>query len=152
MIGGEVVAAAAELGIAGTSLATFGAGHRMRSRKKSGPDVEARVRLIVFRAIDEGDLAPGVIQGLTPLERRTLEAQARGLVTNLRGADRETLGRVLDHLGAVDAARAQTRSKRAGERAKAGEFLGESGSPAAVRDLLQLLQDPDPKVRWAAAR
>ena len=152
MIGGQVVAVVAALGVAGTALATFSAIRRQRRQEARRPEVETKVRLIVFRAIDEGDLSPEAIQALTPLERRTLEAQARGLVANLRGADRETLGRVLDRLGAVDAARAQTRSKRAGDRAKAGEFLGESGSPAAVRDLLELLQDPDPKVRWAAAR
>jgi HEAT repeat protein len=81
-----------------------------------------------------------------------LETQAKNLLPSLRGKDRETLGVVLDRLGAVEAARRQAKSKRAGARAEAGEFLGQSGSPEAVRDLVQLLQDPDPKVRWAAAR
>lgn len=152
MIGGEVVAAAAVLCAAGAALATFGVSSRKRRRGAGGSDVEAGVRLILFRAIDEGDLSPAAIEALSPKQQRTLEAQARSLLSNLRGADRETLGRVLDRLGAVDAARRQTRSKRADARAEAGEFLGESGSAAAVRDLLELLQDADPKVRWAAAR
>ena len=49
-------------------------------------------------------------------------------------------------------ARRQRRSKRFQIRARAGEFLGDSGSPTAVRDLVELLHDPDPRVRWSAAR
>ncbi len=107
---------------------------------------------MLFRAIDEGDLSAAAIEALTPVQHQVMETQAKNLLSSLRGKDRETLGVVLDRLGAVDAARRQAKSKRAVARAEAGQFLGESGSPEAVRDLVQLLQDPDAKVRWAAAR
>jgi HEAT repeat protein len=152
VIGGEAVAAAAALAVTAGALVTFGVSARKRDRGATGAAMEAEVRAIMFRAIDEGDLAPSVIQALSAPQQRALEAQARALLPNLRGEDRETIGRVLDRLGAVDAARAQAQSRRALARAQAGEFLGESGSPDAVRDLLRLLEDSDPKVRWAAAR
>lgn len=136
-----------------TAGGVLGAAFSARRRRRS-PDtavVETEVRLVLFQAIDAGDLAPSAIEALTPDQQRVLEAQARALLPSLRGQDRETVGRVLDRLGALDAARVQTRSRRAVARAEAGEFLGESGSPEALRDLLELLNDSDPKVRWAAA-
>ena len=152
MIGGEVVAAVAALAATGAALVIFGVSARKRGRRPADPDMAAAVRKIMFQAIDEGDLAPSTIERLSPAEQRALESQAKALLPNLRGEDRETLGRVLDRLGAVEAARRQTQSKRAEARAEAGEFLGQSGSTEAVRDLLRLLEDPDPKVRWSAAR
>jgi HEAT repeat protein len=151
VIDGEAVAAGAALAATSSGLVAFVLS-RTRNRKAGGPDVEAQVRLRLFRAIDEGDLPASAIEALTPVQHQVMEAQARALLPSLRGKDRETLGVVLDRLGAVDAARRQARSKKAVTRAEAGEFLGESGSPEAVRDLLELLKDPDAKVRWAAAR
>lgn len=150
MIGGEVVAAAAAFCAASSALVAT-----VLSRKPgqgSTVDIEAEMRSVLFRALDKGDLDPSVVESLNNVQRRTLETQARALLPSLRGEDRDTLGRMLDRLGAVDAARRQTHSKRAVVRAEAGEFLGESGSPEAVRDLLELLADSDPKVRWSAAR
>ncbi len=150
MIGGEVVAAAAAFCAAASALVAT-----VLSRKPgqgSTVDVEAEMRSVLFQAIDQGDLDPSIVESLNNVQRRTLETQARALLPSLRGEDRDTLGRMLDRLGAVDAARRQTHSKRAVLRAEAGEFLGESGSPEAVRDLLELLGDSDPKVRWSAAR
>ena len=152
MIDGEAVAAGAALAVASSGLVGIVLSSRKRGHRASGADVEAEVRLILFRAIDEGDLSAAAIEALTPAQHQVLETQAKALLPSLRGKDRETLGVVLDRLGAVDAARRQAKSKRAVTRAEAGEFLGESGSPEAVRDLVQLLQDPDAKVRWAAAR
>jgi len=155
VIGGEAVAAAAALTVTAGALVTFAAVSARKRRGGGGATdaaMEAEVRLMLFRAIDEGDLAPSAIQALPASQQRALESQARALLPNLRGEDHETIGRVLQRLGAVDAAREQAQSKRAVARAQAGEFLGESGSPDAVRDLLFLLEDPDPKVRWAAAR
>lgn len=150
MIGGEAVAAAAAFCAAASALvATF----LSRNPGQDGPvDVEAEMRQVLFSAIDDGDLDPSLLQSLTGAQQRMLESQARSLLPNLRGEDRDALGRMLDRLGALDTARRQTRSKRAGVRAEAGEFLGESGSPEAARDLLVLLEDSDPKVRWSAAR
>ena len=125
---------------------------RRGGRADDSEAVAAEVRTLLFQAIDAGDLAPSAVEALTPGQRDVLETQARALLPSLRGEDREAVGRVLDRLGAVEAARRQIRSRRAVVRAEAGEFLGESGSPEAVRDLLDLLHDPDPKVRWAAAR
>ena len=152
MISGEAVASGAALAVASCGVAAFVLPSRKRNKQAGSADVEAEVRLLLFKAIDEGDLSAAAIEALTPVQHQVLEAQARKLLPSLRGKDRETLGVVLDRLGAVDAARRQAKSKRAGARAEAGEFLGESGSPEAVRDLVQLLQDPDAKVRWAAAR
>jgi HEAT repeat protein len=152
VIVGEAVAAGAALVVASSGLVGIVLSSRKRKEKAGGADVEAEVRLLLFRAIDEGDLSAAAIQALTPVEHEVLETQAKNLLPSLRGKDRETLGVVLDRLGAVEAARRQAKSKRVGARVEAGEFLGQSGSPEAVRDLVQLLQDPDPKVRWAAAR
>ena len=150
MIDGGAVAAGAALAVASVGVLALVLSSRKRN-KAGGADVEAEVRLILFRAIDEGDLPAEAIRALTPIQHQVLEHQARALLPSLRGKDRETLGVILDRLGAVDAARRQTKSKRALTRAEAGEFLGQSGSPEAVRDLVELLQDPDAKVRWAAA-
>ena len=152
MISGEAVASGAALAVASCGVVAFVLPSRKRKKNAGGAEVEAEVRLMLFRAIDQGDLPAAAIEALTPLQHQVLETQARNLLPSLRGKDRETLGVVLDRLGAVEAARRQAKSKRAGARAEAGEFLGESGSPEAVRDLIQLLQDPDAKVRWAAAR
>lgn len=152
MIDGEAVAAGAALAVASSGLFAIVVSSRKRNSRAAGADVEAEVRVMLFRAIDEGDLPAAIVEGLTPIRHQMLETQAKALLPSLRGKDRETLGVVLDRLGAVEAARRQTKSKRAVARAEAGEFLGESGSPDAVRDLVQLLQDPDAKVRWAAAR
>jgi HEAT repeat protein len=121
-----------------------------RSRRSTGGDAE--MRQVLFRAIDEGDLDPATLEELSAAQRKALETQAQALLPSLRGEDRDALGRLLDRLGTVDAARRRAHSKRAVVRAEAGEFLGESGTPEAVADLLVLLKDPDPKVRWSAAR
>ena len=152
MINGEAVAGGAALAAASSGFVAIVLSSRKHNKKAGGADVEAEVRRMLFRAIDEGDLSAAAIEALTPVHHQVLETQAKNLLPSLRGKDRETLGVVLDRLGAVDAARRQAKSKRAVARAEAGEFLGESGSPEAVRDLVQLLQDPDAKVRWAAAR
>ena len=150
MISGEVVAAA----VAGAVTAVLIAGGilvRNRSRRAAAARADAEVRPLLFEGLDRGEFAPEVIASLTPVQRQALDGQARSLLPKLRGKDRETLGHLLYLDGSVDAARRQTHSKRAHTRARAGELLGESGSPAAVRDLLALLSDPDPRVRWSAA-
>lgn len=152
MIGGEAVAAGAALAAVVSVLVALVVSSRRRDRRADEAGVEAEVRTLLFRAIDAGEVPAGVVEGLTPVQHEVMERQARSLLPSLRGKDRETLGTMLDRLGAVDAARLQARSKKAVTRAEAGEFLGQSGSPEAVRDLLELLQDPDAKVRWAAAR
>lgn len=149
---GEVVAAAAAFGVASVALVAAATSIRSRRRSKGGESEAAHVRSVIFRAIDDAEVDAGALESLTQSQRRTMEAQARALLPSLRGEDRDTLGQLLERLGAVDSARQQTRSKRAQARAEAGEFLGEAGSPTAVRDLLELLGDPDPKVRWSAAR
>ena len=148
---GEVMTALAAgvvlLAVAATLVVTRGRNHRARLAR-----AEARVRPVLYGAMDRGAFVPGEVEKLSRADQRALEAIARSLLPKLRGADRETLGQLLDHWGAVDAARKQRHSKRTVVRAKAGEFLGDSGSPTAVRDLLELLHDPDPRVRWSAAR
>jgi HEAT repeat protein len=125
---------------------------RARSRRSRSARAETEMRPVLYAALDAGGFDPKVVDALSRTERRVLEAQARSLLPKLRGSDHETLGRMLDRWGAVDEARRQSRSRRAGTRAKAGVFLGEAGSPAAVRDLIVLLHDPEPRVRWSAAR
>ena len=125
---------------------------RRRAGRAALACAEASVRPVLFRAIDAGGMDDETFGALSPVEQRSLEAQARSLLPKLRGQDRETLGHLLDRLGAVDTARRQARSGRPGARARAGAFLGESGSPEAVRDLVRLLHDADPQVRWTAAR
>lgn len=150
MIGSQVVTAVA----AGATLLAIVAlvvVAQRRSRQELAR-AEEHVRPILYRALDEGTFDTRTIDALTPVQQRCLEGQARGLLHNLSGRDRDTLARLLDHRGAVEAARQQTRSTRAEQRAEAGNLLADAGSPAAVRDLLKLLHDPDPQVRWAAAR
>jgi HEAT repeat protein len=113
---------------------------------------QAHVRPILYRAMEPGGFARAEVDALNRTQKRALVALARSLLPKLRGQDRETLGHLLDQWGAVATARKEQHSKRFRVRARAGEFLGESGSPAAVRDLIGLLHDPDPRVRWSAAR
>ncbi len=149
MTGGQAVAAVT----AGAALLAIVLGVVARRRtQQEMARAEEHVRPILYRALDEGTFDSRTIDALTPVQQRCLEGQARGLLHNLSGRDRETLARLLDHRGAVEAARQQTRSTRAEHRAEAGNLLADAGSPAAVRDLLKLLHDPEPQVRWAAAR
>ena len=151
MTGGAVVAAAVA-GIAFTLLVVAGLVARDRARRSRLARAQAEVRPILFDAIDRGQFDFQVVDALSPVQLEALETQARSLLPKLRGRDQETLTALLDRRGAVDAARRDSHSKRAGTRARAGDFLGLSGSPSAVRDLLNLLHDPDPQVRWSAAR
>ena len=125
MISGEAVAAGAALAATSSGLCALALSSRSRRRRASRTDVAAEVRATLFRAIDEGDLPAAAIEALTPAQHQVMEHQARALLPSLRGKDRETLGVVLDRLGAVDAARRQVRSRKAVTRAEAGEFLGE---------------------------
>lgn len=147
--GGVEVVAVGAAGIA--FLAAVFVLHR-KVRRGAAARLEAEVRPILFAGLDAGDIDPAAIDGLQPASKRALEAQARALLPSLRGNDKDTLGRLLDQLGAVAVVRRQTRSRRADVRARAGQFLGDAGSPAALRDLLDLLHDPNPEVRWSAAR
>ena len=151
MTGGGVATAVAA-GAVLIALVATGLVARRRHGRSQLARAEAEIGPILYAAIDRGAFEPGEVERLSRTKQRALEAKARSLLPKLRGTDRETLGRLLDHWGAVDAARAQRHSKRFLVRAKAGEFLGDSGSPSAVRDLIELLHDPDPRVRWSAAR
>lgn len=148
MIAGEVVGGAvAFIAVGGGTLVT---GRRLRRSRVAA--AEAYVRPILFAAMDRGSFDDDVVERLTPTQHRALEEHARSLLPNLRGHDRDVLGSLLEHLGAVDEASQRSHSRRARARAQAGEFLGQSGSPSAVRDLVELLHDPDVQVRWSAAR
>ena len=151
MTGGEVISALAAVAVLLTVAATLVVARKRDSRTRLAR-VEAEVRPVLYAAMDRGSFIPGEVDKLSRTKQQTLQAMARSLLPKLEGADRETLGRLLDHWGAVDAARKQRHSKRTIVRAKAGEFLGDSGSPTAVRDLIELLHDPEPRVRWSAAR
>ena len=123
-----------------------------RSRSNGQARAAADARPILFNVLDGGD--PGAIDSLEPAQRRIVEAQARSLLPKVKGRDKDVLARLLEKGGAVESARRQSHSRRATSRAKAGDFLGEAGSPAAVGDLLDLvglLDDPDQKVRCSAA-
>jgi len=145
---GTAIAAAAVL----ASLVAIGLAARRWDRRSRLVRAEAQVRPILYGAMELGGFASGEVDALTRAQKRDLEAMARSLLPKLRGQDRETLGRLLDQWGAVETARKDRHSKRFGVRAKAGQFLGDAGSPTAVRDLIELLHDHDPRVRWSAAR
>jgi HEAT repeat protein len=147
--GGGVLAAASVGAVLGSLVAAVIVA---RDRARRAREAQAEVRPILFGILDEGDFDPRTLDALKPGQQHALEAQARSLLPKLRGQDREVLAKLLDRRGAVDAARRQSRSKRAAARAQAGEFLGDAASPTAMRDLLELLHDPNPQVRWSAAR
>lgn len=113
---------------------------------------DAAVRPVLFAAIDTGDVDLAALKSLRAVERQALSRQAAALLPQLRGQDHENLARLLERDGAVRQARRQLRSPRAAARARASRFLGDTGRPAAVEDLLHLLRDPKPAVRWSAAR
>jgi HEAT repeat protein len=123
-----------------------------KARRSRTERVAAAVRPLLFSAIDTGDIDVRAIDGLGRAGRRALDTQARALLPQLRGEDHDNLVRLLDHGGAVRAARRQVRSRRPGARARAGRFLGDVGRAAALDDLVLLLHDPSPGVRWSAAR
>lgn len=150
MIGTDLLLAVAA-GLALTVIpATTVMSRRQRQRRQAL--AETAVRPILFEAIDRGDIDGATIDALDPVEQRALEALARSLLPKLRGTDHDTLANLLDRRGSVDVARRHTRSRRASVRARAGQFLGEAGSSASVHDLVPLLHDPNPRVRWTAAR
>ena len=134
------------------ALVAIGIAARRWDRRSRLARAEAYVRPILYGAMEAGGFAPAEVDALTRTQKRALEALARSLLPKLRGQDREALGRLLDQWGAVETARKDRHSKRFHVRAKAGEFLGDSGSSTAVRDLIELLHDRDPRVRWSAAR
>lgn len=151
MTGGEAVAGIIAAAVLGATLAGAVV-LRRRARAARRRRAEEDVRPLLFGALDRGDIDPRTIDALKPVERRALEAQARSLLPKLRGQDKESLARLLERRGAVEEARRQSRSKRAAARAKASEFLGATGGRAVLLDLLERLDDPNPQVRWSAAR
>jgi len=143
--------------VAGLSATGIGAlmgllllGGRLRRARRAR--AEAAVRPILFDAIDRGAPDGATFDALDPVEQRALEALARSLLPKLRGRDRDALARLLDLRGTVAVAHRHTRSRRASVRARAGEFLGQTGTAASVPDLVSLLRDANPRVRVAAAR
>lgn len=113
---------------------------------------DAAVRPIIHRALDDGEVDWKAVGALDPRLQRVLDARASSLLPNLRGEDRWALARLLQQRGVIDTARRETRSRRATSRARAGVFLGDAGAVEALPELLTLLRDRDPEVRWAAAR
>jgi len=145
-------ALAAVLAVIGGALVAAGtwAGRLLLKRRRSR--LKDAVRPVLLRALDDGDIAPGVVESLGASRQRALESDARTLLPKLRGSDHDTLARLLERRGAVESARRQSHSRRASARAKAGAFLGELASPSAIPDLVALLRDPDRDVRAAAAQ
>ena len=156
MIGGEVVAAAAAslpaLVLLAAALMAMGFLAGRRSLDSRRASAEAAVRPLVFEAIDSGDVDDHALRKLRFVERQALERQATSLLPQLRGQDHDNLARLLERNGAIGAARRQLSSPRATARARASRFLGETGRPTAVDDLVRLLRDVKPDVRWSAAR
>src|SRR4051812_35587414 len=130
MTGGEVAAAAAA-GAALSAVLTLAMVARNRARRTRQAQANARVRPILFSVLDGGAIERRTIDALGPVEQRALDAQARSLLPKLRGEEKESLARLLDRRGAVQAAQVQSHSRRAADRAAAGEFLGQAGSPTA---------------------
>lgn len=116
------------------------------------PHVEVDVSPVLHRALDDGYLDHETIASLTPAERQALERKARTLIVNLRGADRAALASLLQRLGTIEDARRRTVSRHAHARARAGTLLAETGSSSALPELIKLLDDRDPSVRWSAAQ
>ena len=151
MNGGETVGVIAGLVCAiGLAAAAVIAGRRLFRARRSA--AEAAVRPLLFRAIDSGDVDLQALNALKAGERQALHRQATALLPQLRGQDHDNLAGLLESNGEVRAARRQLRSPSAAARARATRFLGETGRPAAIEDLVQLLRDPKPSVRWSAAR
>jgi HEAT repeat protein len=140
-----VVGLAALLGT-GTAVAVAATRAQQRRRARA----RASVRPLLFRALDDGDLT--AVSTLGKSQQRELDRQARSLLPSLRGADRDTLARILARRGAVEAAHRQTTRRSPGARARAAGLLGEAGGADALSDLIALLRDPHPDVRMAAAR
>ncbi|HUQ64251.1 MAG TPA: HEAT repeat domain-containing protein [Acidimicrobiales bacterium] len=149
---GGGVAAFAAAGAALSAAVAISIVARNQVRRRRQNQAHARVRPILFGILDGGAIDRRTIDALDPFEQRALDAQAHSLLPKLRGQEKESLARLLDRRGAVQAAKLRTRSRRPSARAEATEFLGQSGSPSALNNLLGLLNDPKPEVRWAAAR
>jgi HEAT repeat protein len=148
--GGEAVAVLAVLFSAMVLAAAGIAGRRLFHTRRSS--AEATVRPLLFRSIDTGEVDVHALKSLRTVERQALHRQATALLPQLRGQDHEHLARLLESNGEVHAAHRQLRSPSAAARARATRFLGETGRPAAVEDLVRALRDPKPSVRWSAAR
>ncbi len=123
-------------------------GPRARARARA----VAEVRPILFEALDGDAIDARILDRLKPSRRRALDALARDLLPSVRGPDREMLVGLLDRQGAVETARRNSRSSRPSVRLRAGGFLADTGSDTAIHELLELLHDPNPQVRWSAAR
>ena len=109
-----------------------------------------RPKLFAFLAEDEAD--PADFMPASRRELRVWQLLAAGLLTKLRGTDREALTGLLEANGALDRARRHTRHPSPVWRARAAELLGASGLQAALSDLRRLLRDRDPDVRAVAVR
>lgn len=150
MSGGEAVAVLAVIFSALVLAAVAVAGRRLFHTRRA--TAEAAVRPLLFEAIDTGEVDVVTLKRLRAVERQALHRQATALLPQLRGQDHDHLARLLESNGEVRAARRQLRSPSAAARVRATRFLGETGRPAAVEDLVKLLRDPKPSVRWSAAR
>lgn len=149
MSGGETVTVLAVV-FATLVLAAAFVLRRLFHTRRSG--AEAAVRPLLFEAIDTGEVQAHALKALKAAERHALHRQATALLPQLRGKDHEHVAHLLESAGTVGAARRKLRSPSASARARATRFLGETGRPAVVEDLVKLLRDPKPGVRWSAAR
>jgi HEAT repeat protein len=151
MIGGEAVPlAAASVTVIGLAGAGVVAGRR--GTRSSQAEAQAAARPVLFSTMDSGVIDVEALHRLPRRQRRALQDQARALLPQVRGTDHDNLVRLLEHTGAIGRARRQAGSRRSAARARAGLFLGAAGRPTEMDNLLRLLHDPVPSVRWAAAR
>lgn len=116
MTGGEAAAAAAAGAVLSGIAATLVTFHRIRRAGRVRDDAE--VRTVLFNALDGREVDPREIDALRPAQRRALETRACSLLPKLRGQDKESLARLLEQRGAVEAARRHSRSKRPAARVR----------------------------------
>jgi HEAT repeat protein len=115
-------------------------------------EIEAAVRprllkLLATEGEEEGDLA--TIGGR---EGRVLDSVTASLLTKLRGEDRAAVVQMLEARGQVQAAQRALRGRSTVKRARAAEFLGATGVPAAYDALIDALHDRNRELRSVAAR
>lgn len=136
----------------GAAVLTGAAAADRRRRSNRRMRREEAVRSILYRALERPGVSATIVGTLAPADQKMLETKARALLPALRGEDRETLSQLLETRGAVETARHQCHSRRAGTRLGACRLLGDAGSPFAVIDLVPLLNDRNPDVRRTAVR
>ncbi len=107
--------------------------------------------VLAYSHAETVSILPGLGGQVRPRDRNVVEKVLLEFIQQVRGIERDRLGRAFDELGYVNSNLEQLQSPRWWFRADAAEKLGLSGARRATEQLASALNDEVPEVRIRAA-